>query len=149
MRADEVDRSTRHDLLLREKQHLEPLLQISPTAIVITDLDANIVAWNPAAEALFGYSAEEAVGRNLDDLVARTEQLHEDAVAFTQRAGQKDRVHSITRRTRKDGTFVDVEVLGAPLLADGELVGMFGIYHDITELQRQKRYYEALIEASP
>ena len=149
MTARDVARASENQLLLREKQHLEPLLHISPTAIVITDLEANVVAWNPAAERLFGYTAEEALGRNLDDLVATTEDLHEAAVAFSQRTVHQDRVQTITRRTRKDGRLVDVEVHAAPLLADGEPVGTFGIYHDITELRRQKRYYESLIQASP
>jgi PAS domain S-box-containing protein len=135
--------------LLEQKQHLEPLLEISPTAIVITDLDAIVVAWNPAAERLFGYTGEEAVGQNLDDLVAKTEELHQAAVAYSDRTLRKDHIHTITRRTRKDGSLIDVEVLAAPVLVDGEAVGTFGIYHDITELQRQKRYYEALVQASP
>jgi PAS domain S-box-containing protein len=136
--------------LLRQKQRLEPLLEISPTAIVITDLAATIVAWNPAAEKLFGYAEREAVGRNLDDLVAKTEELHTDAVAYSERTSrERDRIHTITRRTRKDGTLVDVELLGSPLLVDGDAVGILGIYHDITELNRQRRFLEALIQVSP
>src|SRR6266496_839523 len=135
--------------LLKHTRNLEPLLQISPSAIVITGRDSNVVAWNPAAEELFGYGAEEAIGRNLDDLVAKTEELHQAAVAYSERARENDQIRTVTRRTRKDGTLVDVEVVAAPLMADGKPVGMFGIYHDVTELHRQKRFYEALLEVSP
>jgi PAS domain S-box-containing protein len=135
--------------LLRQRQHLEPLLEISPTATIITDLEAIIVAWNPAAEKLFGYSAAEAVGRNVDDLVAKSEEMHESAVGVSERVAKKDRVHAITRRTRKDGSLVDVEMLAAPLIVDGTTVGILGIYHDITELQQQKRYFQSLLEISP
>jgi PAS domain S-box-containing protein len=136
--------------LLKHKQHLQPLLEISPTAIVISDPEATIVAWNPAAERLFGYTEAEAVGRNLDDLVAKSDELHQAAVSYTERAIRKeDHIQTITRRTRKDGTLVDVELLAAPLLADGEVVGMLGIYHDITELNRQQRFFEALLQVSP
>jgi PAS domain S-box-containing protein len=137
------------DQLLKQKQHLEPLLAISPSAIVLSDLDSNVVAWNPAAEELFGYTAEEAVGRNLDDLVALTEELHRAAVDYSQRARGNEQIRTITRRTRKDGTLVDVEVRAAPLVADGETIGTFGIYHDVTELKRQQRFFEALLEVSP
>jgi PAS domain S-box-containing protein len=116
---------------------------------VISDLDARVVAWNPAAEALFGYTAEEAVGQNLDDLVAKTEDLHRAAVSYGRRALLKHQVHTIARRTRKDGSFVDVELHAAPLLVDARPVGTFGIYHDITEHERQKRYFESLLELSP
>ena len=46
--------------LRRQKQRLEPVLEISPTAMIITDLDTNVVAWNRAAERLFGYTSDEA-----------------------------------------------------------------------------------------
>ena len=137
------------DELLKHTQHLAPLLEITPTATVISDVKANVVAWNPAAERLFGYTAGEAIGRNLDDLIAKTEELHDSAVTYSVRAIQKDHIHTITRRTQKDGTLVDVELLAAPLLADGEVVGMLGIYHDITELNRQQRFFEALLHVSP
>jgi PAS domain S-box-containing protein len=137
------------DELLKHTRHLEPLLRISPTATVISDVDANVVAWNPAAERLFGYTAEEAIGRNLDDLVAKTEGLHEAAVTYSERAIHKDHIQTLTRRTRKDGTLVDVELLAAPLLDDGAVVGMLGIYHDITELNRQQRFFESLLQVSP
>ncbi len=143
-------RSTINQQLQQQREHLQPLLEISPTAIVISDLETTVVAWNPAAERLFGYTAEEAIGRNLDDLVATTEELHTDAVAYSERTSkEKDRIHTITRRTTKDGTVVDVELMAAPLVVDEQTVGILGIYHDITELQRQKQYYAALLEMSP
>jgi PAS domain S-box-containing protein len=138
------------DELRRQQERLEPILEISPSAIVITDPDATVVAWNEAAERVFGYAADEAVGRNLDDLVAKTEELHSDAVAYSERASkEREHVHTITRRTRKDGTLVDVELLAAPLIVDGQAVGTLGVYHDITELNRQRQFFEGLLEASP
>src|SRR5918999_1186170 len=135
--------------LLRQTEHLAPLLQINPSATVITDLKSRVVAWNPAAEALFGYSRDEALGKNLDDLVAKTEELHRSAVSYSQQAVRRDEVRTIARRTRKDGSFVHVELVAAPVVVDGEMVGTFGIYHDITEHLRQKLYYESLLETSP
>jgi PAS domain S-box-containing protein len=138
------------EALLEQKRHLQPLLDISPTATVISDMDATIVAWNPAAERLFGYTADEAIGRNLDDLVAKTEELHATAVTYSERAIHKeDHIRAITRRSRKDGSLVDVEVVAAPLLAGGEVVGMLGIYHDITEINYQRRLFESLLQVSP
>jgi PAS domain S-box-containing protein len=138
------------EALLEQKRHLQPLLDISPTATVISDLKARIVAWNPAAERLFGYRADEAIGRNLDDLVAKTEELHATAVTYSERTLHKeDLIRTITRRTRKDGSLVDVELVAAPLLSDGEVVGMLGIYHDITEISSQRRFFDALLQVSP
>ena len=135
--------------LRRQTKRFRPVLEISPTAIVVTDLANRIVSWNPAAEDLFGYSAEEAAGRDLDDLVAATETLHAEAEGFRQRVAASENVQTITRRTRKDGSIVDVELLAAPIVAESEPVGTFAIYHDITELNRQRRFFEALLEVSP
>src|SRR5918996_140101 len=144
-----MKRSKADELLREQRDHLSPLLEISPSATILTDLDARVVAWNPGAERLFGYTSEEALGHNLDARVAGTEDSQETAVSYSRRAVGKDLVRVIPRRTRKDGTFVDVEVRAAPVLVGDEPVGTLGIYHDITELQRQKQYYEALLDVSP
>jgi PAS domain S-box-containing protein len=139
-----------HDVseLHRQKQYFESLLDVSPTAIITVDVDDNVTSWNPAAEKLFGYACDEALGRNVDDLVAASDELRADAAAVN-RQGSEGEIEVVTRRTRKDGSLVDVHVLVAPIVLDGELVGRYGIYHDISELQRQRRYFESLLENSP
>ena len=54
----------------REKQYFESLVRNNPAAVVVIDQDANVLSWNPAAESLFGYPQDEAIGRDIDDLVA-------------------------------------------------------------------------------
>ena len=115
LRWGEVD-----DQLRQLTERFDQILEISPTAIVFVDLDNRIASWNPAAERLFGYSAEEAAGRDLDDLVASTDALHAEAVQFRQRVAANKHVQTISRRTRKDGSIVDVEPLAAPLVVDGD-----------------------------
>ena len=107
----------------------------SPTAIVTMDLASKIVSWNPAAEKLFGYTQAEVVGRPIDDVVANSDLVRAEAVQYTQATADSTVVHGITRRTRKDGTLVDVELFGLPVSVGGERVGSIAIYHDITELQ--------------
>jgi len=142
--------ATYHDIteLQRQKQYYESLLELSPTAIGIVDLEDRITAWNPAAEKLFGYTSQEAVGRKIDDLVASSDELHGEAVGISERA-TKGPIQLITRRTRKDGSSVDVDLRVAPLIVNGERIGLFALYHDISELQRQKQYYSSLLELSP
>jgi PAS domain S-box-containing protein len=139
-----------HDVseLHRQKLYYESLLEISPTAIITVDLDARVTSWNPAAEKLFGYRRDEAVGRVVDELVAAAEEVRAEA-ADVNRLGSQGEVELITRRTRKDGSLVDVHVLVAPVFLEGELVGRYGIYHDISDLQRQKQYLQSLLENSP
>ena len=135
--------------LRREKQYLESLLEISPVAVVTLDLEERVTSWNPAAEALFGFTEDEALGRTIEDLILRTKTLSEEGVAIMQEATAEGAAHRITRRMRKDGALVDVEMLVVPLRSDGRTVGSYAIYHDVTELHRQKQYYESLLEISP
>src|SRR5207253_2931374 len=53
----------------RQRQYLESLVSISPAAVVVMDPEEQVIDWNPAAAELFGYSAEEAIGRHVDELV--------------------------------------------------------------------------------
>lgn len=133
-----------HDVseLQRQKHHLQSLMENSPTAIVELDLADSIVAWNPAAETLFGYTRQEAVGRNIDDLVAKSMEVRAEAAELNEQAREKGYVHVITRRTRRDGSLVDVELLVAPVMSGGEIQAYYVIYHDIVELMRARREAE-------
>jgi PAS domain S-box-containing protein len=132
--------------IARQKQYFESLVGISPVAVIEMDADECVTGWNPTAAALFGYTADEAVGRQIDDLVFHDEQRDEGR-EITEEAVATGRAHRITRRRRKDGTQVDVELMLVPLTADGERVGFLGIYHDITELQQAREEAEAATQA--
>ena len=124
----------------RQRQYFETLVLNSPVAIVTLDRAYNIVSCNPAFEALYGYPRAEVLGRNLDQLVSDATTMSE-AEAYTRKA-QHEPVRSIGRRRRKDGAMVDVEILGVPVIVDGEQVGLMGLYHDITELLSARREAE-------
>src|SRR5215208_4251763 len=124
--------------LRRQKEYFESLVLNSPVAIAIMDLDATVVSWNPAAERLFGYSQDEAVGRSIDDLVAETPEMLAEVLKYTQQLSSESRVDAVTRRSRKDGTLVDVELLAVPVTVGGERVGTYAMYHDITDRKRME-----------
>ncbi len=126
----------------RQRQYFHELVFNSPVAVVTLDTRHNVVEANPAFERLFGYAESEVVGRNLDDLIT-TEETRRDAVAFTQQALHQKPVQVISRRRRKDGTMVDVEVLGVPVIVDGEPLGLMAMYHDLTELLKARREAES------
>ena len=125
----------------RQKQYFEDLVLNNPVAIVTLDNEHNIVSCNPAFEQLYGYAQHEVTGRNLDELIS-TAATHSEAVAITQHVLDEGAMRSIGQRRRKDGTLVDVEVLGVPVLVEGKLVGLMGLYHDISELTRARHAAE-------
>ena len=111
------------------------------------DRDEVVSGWNPAAEHLFGYSAQDAIGRTIDSLVIKSSEYADEGQAIVREALEQGRAHRLTRRMRADGQFVEVEVDIVPLLVDGDHQGYYGIYHDVTELQEARRSADAANEA--
>lgn len=128
-----------------EKQYFESLITNNPAATVIISSNNEVVSWNPAAERLFGYAAAEAIGRHIDDLITNAE-LRAEAAAFSRQATTSG-VRAITRRVRRDGELVDVELSAVPVIVNGTLIGALAIYHDITELQHARQEAEAATRA--
>ena len=125
--------------LNRQRLYYASLVEVSPVAVVTMDQDERVSAWNPAATTLFGYLPEEAIGRSIDELVLGSEELREQGHTLAREAAQSGRVQQMGQRTRKDGSLVDVEILMVPLVVDGEHLGFYAIYHDVTELQAARR----------
>ena len=126
--------------LERKRQYYESLFEASPTAIVTVRLDGTVASWNPAAEQLFGYTRDEVIGRQLDELVAAREDLLREA----RQRSELDAVGkmpgaALTERTRKDGSLVDVTIDSAPIVVADEQVGYWALYSDVSELQQRTR----------
>jgi PAS domain S-box-containing protein len=137
------------DEVTQRKEYFEVLFKNNPVAVVTIDNDANVTSWNPAAEKLFGYTQEEAIGRNVDDLVASIPELHLEAAGYSKTGlnVDSDAFQVLAKRTRKDGSLVDVELSGVPIVVQNKKLGMYALYHDITELQRARQEAIAANEA--
>ena len=118
--------------------YLEALIEHSPLAIVVLDPRHRVQLVNPAFEALFGWSAEEVVGSDLDGIIATGIQA-EEAEAITHSVLSGDSIHKTARRWRKDGELIDVEIHGVPLSIDGEALGVFALYQDVTRRRQAER----------
>jgi PAS domain S-box-containing protein len=125
-----------------QRQYFAELVSNSPVAIVTLDVHHNVVSCNPAFEKLYGYTEADVVGRDLDAFIT-TETTRSEAVGYTEQALASRPVQVISQRRRKDGSLVDVEVLGVPVIVNGRRVGLMALYHDITELLRARREAEA------
>ena len=127
----------------KQKQYFESLMNFCPIAVVTLDVDNHAVACNPVFERLFGYSQAEILGRYVPALISSPEYRAEGS-SNASRAQQGEVTHSVSRRKRKDGTLVDVEIIAAPMLAAGRQVGIYGMFIDITE---RKQAMEGLEQA--
>jgi PAS domain S-box-containing protein len=121
--------------LQRQKIFYETLVNNSPIAIVTLNLDQRVMTCNPAFEKIFGYRQQDIAGQDLDSLIAPFD-LYEETRAFTTSVRQGEIVHAVSRRKVKDGSLVDVEVFGIPVILGGKQVGILAMYHDVSELGR-------------
>ncbi|HXE76430.1 MAG TPA: PAS domain S-box protein [Candidatus Xenobia bacterium] len=115
--------------------YLNALLENNPLAVVVLDAEHRVRSCNPSFEQLFGYPKDEIIGSNLDELIAPAD-LPVEPGEFTQRILAGENVHATTHRRRKDGSVVEVELFGVPLKVRDRLIGVIGIYQDITERRR-------------
>lgn len=115
---------------------LAAIVDSSHDAIVSKDLSGVITSWNRAAEELFGYSAEQAIGQNILMLFP-PDRVHEEA-EIIQRLSAGGKVDLFeTVRLREDGTPVDVSLTISPVIDDeGRVVGASKVIHDLTPRRR-------------
>ena len=125
-----------------QQQYFSELVANSPVAIVTLDTSHNVVSCNPAFLTLYGYTEPEVLGHHLDDLIT-SEESRAEAVRYTTQALDSQPVRAIAQRRRRDGSVVDVEVLGVPVIVAGKLVGLMALYHDVTALLQARRDAEA------
>ena len=123
----------------RARGELIAILESSEDAIISKDLDGVITGWNDGAEKLFGYSAEEAIGRPVTLLIPADRHEEEQRLQIRLCRGQRIPAYETVRR-RKDGSLLDVSLAVSPVRdAAGNVVGAAKIVRDMTERKRAER----------
>jgi PAS domain S-box-containing protein len=123
---------------------LAAIVDSSDDAILAKDLEGTITSWNMGAERLFGYSAEEAIGRSIRLLLPPDRQDEEYQIVARMKAGERVE-HFETVRLTKDGRCVAVSVTASPLKdGGGRIIGASKIIRDITERKQAEIAVERL-----
>ncbi|MGA7160951.1 MAG: PAS domain S-box protein [Bacteroidota bacterium] len=124
--------------LAYRKHYLESLVESSPIAIVTLDVQQRVQTCNKAFETIFGYSSDEAVGKNLDDLIV-PEDKKEEGKELTLVSFDRKNIRRELVRKRKDGSLIDVEVHATSISMDEKQVGVIAQYEDITDRKQAER----------
>jgi PAS domain S-box-containing protein len=148
--ADHVSQSILDELPgLREKADratrlIAAIVESSDDAIISKTLEGVITSWNPGAERIFGYTAKEAIGRNIS-LIIPADRLPEERTIL-ERISRGERIdHFDTVRVRKDGTTLDISLTISPLKdSANKIIGASKIARDVTH---RKQWEEALRES--
>jgi len=113
--------------------HLAAIVESSTDAIIGKTVDGIVTSWNEAAAAMFGYAAEEMIGRPITTLFPHGHLIEEGMILDRVRRGERVE-HYETVRRRKDGTEIEVSLTVSPIRdAAGTVVGVSKIARDITE----------------
>ena len=124
---------------------LATLVDASNEAILSADTDGILTSWNPGAERLYGYRAEEVLGSPLSMLIPPARGRDRARLFEAALAGERVARYD-TQRLHKDGSMLDVAVTAAPLKQGEVVIGACAISHDISERLRAREILEATVQ---
>ena len=138
------------------QNRLAAIVESSDDAIVSKGLDGIVTSWNKAAERMFGYTANEAIGQNITLIIPRDRKGEEEKIIARISRGESID-HFQTVRQRKDGTLLDVSVTISPVRdSSGRVSGASKVARDITAqkrteqvLRESEQRYQTITDASP
>ncbi len=132
----------------RYRQHLAEVVRGTQDAVLSKDLDGLVTTWNPAATRLYGYSAEEAIGRHISFLVPPDHKDEEKVILDRVKRGERLDTYE-TERLRKNGSRISVSLTVSPIRSPMRgLIGASVVARDITAEVRRRRAQEFLVAAS-
>jgi PAS domain S-box-containing protein len=141
-----AERTKAEESVRATQQLLQGIVGSTDDAIISKRLDGVITSWNPAAERLFGFSAEQAIGQPMLILLP-PDRLAEEPEILERIASGQSVDHFETVRMRADGTRVEISATISPLRdRDGRIIGASKIARDITEHKSQERKLQAQLE---
>ncbi|HEY0427071.1 MAG TPA: PAS domain S-box protein [Pyrinomonadaceae bacterium] len=115
---------------------LAALIDSADDAIISKTLEGVITSWNNGAERIFGYRAEEVIGKSVSILIPTGQENEEPEILRRIRAGERVE-HYETLRVRKDGSLVDISLTVSPIInTDGKIIGASKIARDISDLRQ-------------
>jgi len=138
---EEIERRRNNELAALR---LAAIIESSNDAIVAKDLNGIIETWNKSAERIFGYTADEVIGKSINILIP-ADRLDEEPVILERiRRGEPIEPYE-TKRRRKDGSLIDISLTVSPIKdATGKVVGASKIARDISERQEAANRQEML-----
>jgi two-component system, cell cycle sensor histidine kinase and response regulator CckA len=135
--------AAKFDGAIGEKTYYDQIIENAPEAISIVDMERKILRINGEFTRLFGFRAEEALGKRLDQLIVPPDRYTETAW-IGESIKVQNKLSLETCRQRKDGSLVEVLLSTARIIRDGKSVGAYASYRDITEQKRAEQLNAAL-----
>lgn len=132
---DISDKKKSEQALELQKTYFRKLFENSPEAICIIDNEDRFIDVNYAFQKLFGYSKDELINQYINDCIVQTKSINE-ATKISEEVMDGNVIEYEAVRMKKDGSLVEVCILGYPIIFENKQLGVFGIYKDITERKK-------------
>jgi PAS domain S-box-containing protein len=121
-------------------------VQQSPLAVIEWDTDYRVVAWNPAAEAIFGYTREQVLGCRVADLIVPEEERPQNDRVWQALLAQAGGTRNINDNLAQEGRRITCEWFNAPLVGvEGQVIGVVSLVEDVTERKLAEAERDKLI----
>ena len=130
-----------------QKAYFENLFEFAPDAIAIVDNYDYVLQINNEFTNLFGYTKNEAHGKQINDLVV-PEKLKMNGQEATKRAANGETIHLETIRQTKDGRTIDVSIIGKPIFYKNKQLAVYAIYRDISTRKISEKIQKAIYNIS-
>jgi PAS domain S-box-containing protein len=141
----DITKQKKAEKALRESQEkFKRFFMSNPEAADYLGPNFEVLDVNPRFETLFGYSREEVLSKEINDLLV-PEDKREEAGMLDKNA-EKGYVYYESIRRRKDGTLIPVSISAAPIVVNGKLIGTVGLYKDISQLKKTESALKSTLE---
>lgn len=153
--ARDVTEDSQTEIALHKEQaYLDQLFESAQQAIVMCDQAGIVQRVNVQFCEMFGYLPSEATGKHIDELVTRVSE-QDEAQTITDEVREGQHIHFEGRRFHRDGTPLEVSLHASPIIVDGEQLGVYAMYQDVTErkraeltLKEQEEKFRTLFESA-
>lgn len=143
---DISERKQAEEALRQSGQRLHLLIQQAPLAFIEWDIDFRVVSWNSAAEEIFGYAAEEAIGQHLDFILLEEDREHVNEILKEFMSG-RGYERNTNRNITKDGRTILCNWYNTALTtADGKIIGFATLGENITERKLADEAFHSSLE---
>ncbi len=148
---DVTARKKAEDALRTSEERTRLLIQgVKDYAIFMLDPNGTVLSWNPGAEKIFGYTADQVIGTSISRIYTREDQARDMLQYELRNAAEQGQFENETWRMRKDGALFWANVLTSPLRDEkGKLRGYVRITRDMTERKRADEQFRGVLESAP
>lgn len=140
---DVQDKREMEQIIRMQESYFRDLFENSPEAIAVLDNEFRIISINKSFARIFQYEAEEIKHQNITRILCE-EEFYDESTYFKDSITKGEFVRKETLRRRKDGKLIDVSFLGYPIVSNGEQLGVYGIYSDLSNVREKENRIEIL-----